>query len=40
VTAVLAGETREAFQDVGNAKVRLDVRGVRQRLVGVALGRF
>ena len=38
VTAGLAGQSGEAFEDVGDAQVRLDVGGTRQRVMGVALG--
>ena len=38
VTAGVAGQSGEAFQDVGDAQVRLDVGGTRERVVGVAFG--
>ena len=38
VTAVLAGQSGEAFEDVRDEQVRLDFGGTRERVVGVALG--
>ena len=38
VTAGVAGQSGEAFEDVGDEQVRLDFGGARQRVVGVALG--
>ena len=38
VTVGIAGQSREAFQDVGDEQVRLDFGGARERLVGVTLG--
>ena len=40
VTAGLAGQSGEAFQDVGDEQVRLEFGGTRERVVGVALGLF
>ncbi len=40
VTVVLAGQSGEAFEDVGNEQVCLEFGGARQRVVGVALGLF
>ena len=37
VTAGLAGQSGEAFEDVGDEQVRLDFGGTRERVVGVAL---
>ena len=40
VTAGIAGQSAEALQDVGNAQIRLDAGGDRERVVGVAFGLF
>ena len=36
VTAGVAGQTGEAFEDVGDEQVSLNVGGTRERVVGVA----
>ena len=38
VAAGVAGQSGEAFQDVGDEQVRLDLGGTRERVMGVALG--